>query len=983
FKGYIPSFMAFSQLPDTFNGAIWLRITLDASFEKPVTALRIDLGSSLPGVTRLFVPRANGGFTVLENPPHLGMFTLPENVPFPDVLYARIDGTPGLWFKPFLGPAEEAPRALPVHFLLAGLFGAAMLLLLFRYVRKAEEWRLWAAITAGCGIVTAILPPVPIAGAAYTPLMATALLIPGLILVLYAHTTRHLFNSPTAIPGYDKILVGLYLAGGVIALLPLVPGFLWTSRYLPFAGALLVALLPLCMIALALSLRGCSAYFCACLLPVFGVAASAWELTATGAPMLAGTGGLWGFGLAVLVLAFIPPARATAEETAEDDVFDSLCRSSPLTLRDAGPFEPEPPREPGEPARPVEPVFTETAPDSPEGPTDETAQREEIPDEGPLADEYPSLSLFDGETRITEPSPATEIQAADNAASAALPIPESALSPRPALASSIEEGIPLETASPAGAEPASRPQTLPERNFSAAPDAPPAPIVPATPEASSPPVLTLTDTEPEETAGASALSWSVEKHVPREDNEPSEQEEPDPAPAMERRKSRRILFNLPLLIKNAYDTLAPLAEGKNCSMTWYIAPQTGRLFEGDAELLESALRRILRDMVESVEQGNVRLTVRRLPDSAEAGHLVFTIAGWDAKQVTAHERNIAGHAEAWALAEKTGGIFSVEHSPSGTTVIFSAMFTAMDTPRPAEAEASGAVPCPANEAGRIAVPGRENSVVASVFTDHPDIAPPVESEENLTVRSVIADIPVGVDADGLAEERETERSPYRLIIADIAVSSRARAAGQFADSPYSVLECASPADAFALYRRHPSALVIMNADMPEVDILEAINDIHADDAEHGRTPAFSVALAGYPAQANRLAQAGVTRTVLKKQMEEELLPTVEELLPPPGPRQPQAAPAKASAPEIRLGNALDDVPPVPATFAPGEPVTGLSAPSELPPSILSPVAGDASAMPENGPAAHATEPEKTPPARLEVPAGPVVPGAGYSGPGLG
>ena len=978
FKGYVPSFMAFSRLPDTFNGAIWLRFSFDAAFEIPVSALRIDLGTSLPGVTRLFIPRKDGSFASMESLPQQGFFTLPEDAPFPDVVYARIDGTPGLWFRPSLGPVDKSPHTYPLHFIMAGLFAFAMLLLLFQYIRKAEEWRLWAAITAGCGIVAAILPSTPIAGAAYSPLMAAAMLIPGLLLLFFVHTTRHLFNSPATMPGYDTVLLLLYLLGAAIALLPLAPGFLWVNRFLPFVGVALLPLLPICMVALARSLRGCALYFCASLLPVLGVAASAWELTATGSVMLAGTGGLWGFCLAMLVLSVISPAKAVAEDSAEDDIFDSLNRSPALTLHE----ERQPQNETREPEHqetplsgaldmpapqdaPKERVLLEdafpslslfgsdaqtTEPQAPQAqpkvaaqeqetpvrretlppldatipldvftPQEEAAfrekralQKETPPQDDAGEDAFPSLSLFGNNTRETEQQAPPEQQepVAPQMPEATLPIPDEAISPRAGLSfiDTEEPAVGMPTASPAsGNLPAPQPVSIPQE-------------------------------QPQQPA----LVRLADEIVPESSAPVQEQKDPQQLPGMERRKNRRILFNLPLLIKNMYDALSPLAEGKNCSMTWYIAPQTGRLFEGEATLLESALQRILHDMVESVEQGNVRLSIRRLPDSAEAGHLVFTIAGWDAKQTAAHERDIEGHAEAWALAEKTGGIFSVEHSPSGTTVIFSALFTLLDNARATEVKKDAEpapIKAPVVEASTPSV--QLPSAPVTVFSDYPDIAAPEIGDIHI-VSTPLPPRSTGIDTTALTDDQETERAPNRLIVADIAASGRARTTAIFADTPYAVLECTSPVDAYTLYRSHPSAAVILNADMPEVDIIAALKDIHANDAEYGRTPAVGVAIVGYEAQAERLAHAGFSHSVLKVRLGEDLLPLVEKTIPLPSTDLAETATqAEAPTPEIRMEAALADLPPVKtATPAPDK---SLPAPQET-----APVADIAPELRENG-----------------------------------
>ena len=933
YRGYVPSFMAFSQLPADFNGAVWLRIILDSSFEKPVNALRVDLSAFLPGLTRLFIPKPDKTFDVMESRSPRVAFTLAESAPFPDVLYARIDGTPGLWFRPFLGSVDNSPKNLPLHFILAGLFGLAMLVLLIQYIRKAEEWRLWAAITTGCGIVSAILPPSPAAGAVHVPLMVVGMLMPGLILLFFTHTVRHLFDSPKTMPGYDKILVLLYLISGGIALLPLIPGFLWTARYLPFAVITLLPLLPVTMVAMSRSLRGCSAFFCAILLPIIGVAASAWELTATTTPLLSGSGGLWGLGLGLLILSFASPSNAKTEATDEEDVFDSLNRVQGLVLHKeyTEPSSPSPiPVDP-----PIAPEITYGGVFTPEDdPTRQSNfQQEAVSAEIPQAEDFPDIDLF-GSDAGSEETP--------------LPIPESAL-PVPEMVH-IETDAQLTPDIAAIVLQAMRP-TKPETAGTTPPTAlEPAVSLPSAQVEIREPVAELAESsiltlEGYETPGNVS---EVESITPNDNGMLYT--------ATERRQNRRILFNLPLLIKTVYDTLAPLAEKKNLGLTWFIAPQTGRLFEGEADMLGSALSLLLRDMVGSVDQGNVRLNVRRLPDSTQPGHLVFTVVEWDAKQ-TEYGRNITGLAEAWALAEKTGGIFSVEHTPgSGTTVIFSSVFTAADATKTSEAaEAITPRPLPFTNAAREFPPSAkavkevlpttditnepptttkevENLPTDSVstqkiqmFVDHADIVMSEAFSGNLPTLTTQTLIPSGIDADNLGNHQESRREPYQLIVADIATSSRTRTASVLARPPYTVLECASPADAYTLYLHHPSALVVMSADMPEVDITAAIKDIHADDAAHGRSPALSVVLVGYPAQAERLLQAGCSRAVMKKLMEEELPAVVQELVPPPSDVRPssekQPVPESTTAPPLveQINKELTSLPPTtPKTDAPND-----------------------------------------------------------------
>lgn len=862
---YVPSFLAFSRLPDSFNGAVWLRMVFAPSFNVPEGATRVSFGSDLPGTTRLFIPQPDGSFSVKSSLPPRALFILPGNRPFPDALYARIDGAPSLWFRPVVEAAEETPHDIPLHLILAGVLTFAMLITVAQYIRKAEEWRLWAAITIGCGIVAALAPPLPAAGKAFVPLAAATLLMPGLILVFFSHMTRHLLTTPKTLPGYDRLLVFYYLLGGALALLPLVPGFLWTTRYLPFIGLALLPLLPLGMIAIARALRGAGAFFCATLLPIAGVAVSAWELTAPGTPVLSSTGGLWGLALGMILLGLIRPARAREDVRSDDDVFASLDRACPFPGK-----QPETPF--------ISPSPDEAAPPSPfAAPSPENA----YPELSLFADktgetlsreqgrpEYPDLAIFDDTADKTpDGGEYPEINLFEKTEEEQLSEPQAPFMPAPQQTSAEQRE---ESPPPVNAALKTPVTEMPE----------PEPMAMAVPESAPEPPLQT----------GAAITIEDETPLPAMDETPVAEESPVHAGAED--LERKSLFDLPLLVKEAYDSIAPLAEQKNIGLTWFIAPQTGRLFEGEAELLKSSLCLLLRDMAKAVDRGNVRLTARRLPDSNEAGHLVFTIVEWDGKPA-ASARNLAGLAEAWALAEKTGGIFSVEHSPNGgTTVIFSAVFSAMDKPKTAH-EDDTATPAPEEPgetaAGAPAFVEAKSKEQVQIFTDHSDIATPADFEPAAQLS-----VPAGLDGGELIRENDGERLASRIIIVDITTSGRSRTAAMFAETPYAVLECASPAAVAALYARHPSGLLIMNADIPEADIISAIQAIRAEDAAKGRPPVPLITFVEHEMQAERMAKGGSDMTLMKPVTREALLEAVGMLLPltTPSVTAPAADPAK-------------------------------------------------------------------------------------------
>ena len=813
YRAYVPSFMAFSSLPGEFNGAVWLRMTFAPAFQKPVGAVRIAFGRNLPGITKLSIPRLGEDgketFVTMNAQESDVFFDLPDSEAFPDTLYVRFDGVPGLWFRPLVtqAPAEAPPFSLDIVF--PGILAAALLVMLLQYVRKAEEWRVWAAVAAGCGIASAFMPPTPAAGAAFTPLAACAMALPGIIVLLLTHTVRHMFATPSAMPGFDRFLALYYLAGICLALVPLVPGYLWVSRYVPLWAFLVIPLVPTATMASSRSLRGAFLFMLAALLVIFGGAFAAWELTQITLPKLGGSGSLWGFSTSMLLLAFIGPTASQEKDAQQDDVFDSLDRSA--SERDAIPAEA------------VMPQQQEAPP---------------LPEYAP-ADAGGVLQLRPEDTVTPAPDP-------------------------------VAPAIPAED---------ELPYTPVLQEFASEQDAP-APILHIhDEEAATPTETTSLKPLPQEATNA-AMRDPVATFIEDATQDGDSAEEQTETVL----HGHAAVFDLPLIVKEAHDIVAPVAEKKNIGLTWFIAPQTGRLFEGEADLLRSTLQRLLRDMVNNLTQGNVRLNVRRLPDSSDAGNLVFTLVEWNARHAY-RARPLEGLAEAWALAEKTGGFFSVEHTPKGgSTVIFSALFSALDKPKAPEEDA---LPASTDVAPKAETPASESaaqpeatkileSAPVQVFTDYPDIEPPSNYEPVLAEGT-----PAGIDAETLLEDRDPERDPLRVIVVEAIATRRAAMSVALPSPPYTVLESDSPAAASALYARHPSALLVMDASMPEMDIAQAIRNIHQFDAECGFAPALFLTLVDHEGQGKRMKRAGSLRTLIKPVSADALLEAVTDLVPAP------------------------------------------------------------------------------------------------------
>ena len=907
YRVYIPSFMTFSSLPGSFYGAVWLRIAFTPSFEKPVGAVRVAFGQNLPGITRLYIPRLGEDgkevFTTMSTDSPNAFFELGDGGVFPDTLYARIDGVPGLWFRPVITQAPAKVPPFPLEFVLPGILAAAVLILLLQFLRKAEEWRIWAALAAGCGIVCTFIPPSPVAGAPLTSMSVAAMAVPGLIVLLLTHMARHIFATPSTMPGHDTFLCFYYLAGIATALIPFAPGYLWTAQYLPFWGFLTVPLIVTAITASSRSLRGAFMFMLAVLLIVLGVALAAWELIQTELPYCGGSGALWGLAFGMVLLALTGPTSRKEKAEQSEDVFDSLDRAA-LGQKDT----------------PAAPAPLELRPDP--APLYATAAQAEVVTTPADANDMPGEGLPTmpastvGDAHNTPPAPALVtppvlghdgIEAKSNASGS-----------MPELHKETTVAMQIEAATPPAASNDSRPVIYDgaEENR----------ILPGS-------VVTFTD---------ETVLTEVIPPIPETEARLQAADDPAMWHLKEETYSHTAVFDLSLLIKQVYDAVTPEAEKKNIGLTWFLTPQTGRLFEGEAELLRSALQRLLCDMVRNLTRGSIRLNVRRMPDSNNAGNLVFTLVELNAKRMPG-TRDMGGLSEAWVLAEKNGGIFSVEHTPmSGSTIIFSSVFTPVDkstqvmqsappddkaTLEPCDG-VSGApsrqlsdtvcetvtqdafdkdvqetVPPPAEATyagGATVTTATASQPAVQVFADYPDIEIPKSYEPEGDSAT-----PAGIDAIDLLNNAGDDRDPLRVITVSTTASLRLAMAEALATSPYSVLESNSPATAVVLYSRHPSNLLIMDAAMPEVDIAEAIREIHTIDATRGFSPALFLTLVDHEGQAKRMKRAGSLRTLVKPISAEILLETVMELVP-----DSFVAPAPAHARKEPVTSSSEIAPPV-------------------------------------------------------------------------
>lgn len=556
------------------SGTIWLRFTLaPRPLESRPSTLLLDLGEGVPSTPTLYVPRRTMTPGVTEwqdfTPSQHSVFLMPDARSTPVTAYIKMDGLPGIWFDPMLRTPHNAATAMERLARPAVIVALAvvMLLCLLRGLSERGEWRIWTGCFTGAALLHAIW------GAPATPHGHVAMadigtvLAPGVALMLLPHVGRHLMCTRSRARVYDIQYFLLTLPGAVLALLPLIPGFSWTCRFLALwpLGALLLA--PTTVGAWLSGLPGARRFLLGCLAPAAGTGLGILGIGSSAPASLTATAPLWGLALGALIIAGTATTRDQRENDASRDAETSSAPPPPETeLRIMA--HDDPPE--GDMAPPV--VETPPSADAPSAPDAEERERR-------------TLVL---EKRLRAP---LDVLLREGAALGECSLPPAARQHAEAMVNAVRS-MAVTLADPTGSE------------------APPA--------------------------------------------------------AMENGEQ---VFDLQQMLREAHDTVAVSAENKNVALSWFMPPYLPQRYEGDGTRLSQVLRMLLESSVRATGRGAVQLAVRRVPESVDPGHLLFTVTD-TGDGVPPAERSSLALARAWELAGAHKGFLGVESGPQGASVSF-------------------------------------------------------------------------------------------------------------------------------------------------------------------------------------------------------------------------------------------------------------------------------------------------------------------------
>ncbi|WP_291438454.1 7TM-DISM domain-containing protein [Desulfovibrio sp.] len=620
------------------TGIMWLRFTL-APLPQGVKpgAMLLDMGASVPDGPVLYEPHTNLLTDAVEwreiTPSQRDVLLLPEAGNEPLTCYLRLDGLPGLWFEPMLRTPQDAANNWGSLAGTAAVLAMAvvMLLCLLRGLSERGQWRIWTALYVAAALAQAIMG-MPAYGSGHITLMeAAAVLSPGVALMLLPHVGRHLLRTKGRSRLLDMQFVLLSLPGAVLALLPLLPGFGWLIRYLALWPLCTLIFVPSAVGGAVMGLGGARRFLLGCLLPPAFVAAGILGLDSGYAANLMASAPLWGTALSALIIAGTGAPRDMAHD---DAARGSRKKDSPLPGLDG---------------------FGSLSAGNEAGKAAgrKSAEASLSMDGGVINLDQP---LDDPNLRLLPPAPGPDSSGSGSSGQGGW--------------SGAGGNVPL-GAAPSD-EAAWSQDAAPAARFATAAQHAPSGADPCLWEnALRPPLERLL--REGAALGNCALPPAVRQYAENMLEAAADMAHALDNPGKGLDQSRigepRSSFNLQHMVREAHDAVSAAAENAGIGLAWYMPPLLGHMYEGQAQTLRETLSLLLESAVRATSRGAVHLSVRRVPESADPGHLLFTVTD-TGTGIPPRNRSTLALARAWELAGTNNCYLNVECAPQGTSISF-------------------------------------------------------------------------------------------------------------------------------------------------------------------------------------------------------------------------------------------------------------------------------------------------------------------------
>ena len=297
-------------------------------------------------------------------------------------------------------------------------------------------------------------------------------------------------------------------------------------------------------------------------------------------------------------------------------------------------------------------------------------------------------------------------------------------------------------------------------------------------------------------------------------------------------EAKEEIFDLQVVLSDAHEAVRREGERRNLALSWFMPPHLPLLYLGDPQQLREVLRQLLESAVTATEKGSVQLSVRRVPDSTDPGHLIFSVTD-SGSGPGAARRNPLALKRAWSLAAVHGGGLNVESAPGqGSTVAFT-----MRLKRPPDDLYT-------------ALPGVENGSAM-----------------------------LGLHSRGTEPTSIISRQENYLLVVDEQTTNRQLIAFFLGNLPYRVVEARSLAEGMAIYAQKPTGLVILDAVLDGLVMADAVKALHDVDNSLKLSPVPVVALIQDHDEVTAMLRAGCKGTLRKPLSRKRLRDLIQTLLP--------------------------------------------------------------------------------------------------------
>ncbi len=561
------------------QGVLWLKLAVAPQYTdaaNPAHALLLDLGQGAGSHPKLYALENNpssGEIHWAEHEPSKGsVFLLPIMDDATNIIYVRLEGVPGIWFAPYLRTPHNMATAYELFAKPAAIVAliVVMLLCLLRGFTERGQWRYWAALYTAVNLYYAVYG-LPVVGLGHIP-MAEMLktMAPGVALILFAHVGRHILKHAQNMRSFTLQFILLTLVGIGIAILPLLPGFVWTVRYLDLWPILMLLFVPTALGAWISGIGGAKRYFAACILPPLSLAVALlglYEPAHFDSMAIIPTSMLFALPLCGLALGALVLAGTTSVKQVPLDEEKSGYVSAEETVED-------------------------------------------------LLEQDPNLRLVPAGEAQSEAEADSEVSNdGDSVKKAILDLEEQL---RWSMEQLLREVVALESCA--------LPKDARENAVA---------IVATTREICGTINSFAKERRPIQSLGG------TEAHV----------------------------FDLQSILRQAHDTVSPAADKKNIALSWFMQPDLASCYKGDALQLLFVLRLLLESAVRSTHRGAIHLNVRRVPESVNQGHLLFTITDSGTGKPP-YDRSVTALARAWELSASYHGFLGVECNALGASISF-------------------------------------------------------------------------------------------------------------------------------------------------------------------------------------------------------------------------------------------------------------------------------------------------------------------------